>query len=137
MAISEAAQRNHDATIPNHLLTLKISDPELVELFDSWASDDRMRDAPLDPRTRLMVQLAAIIVYQAVPYGGMAKVFDFHYATNAVLASRGIELPRRDQSTTSPDDRGVLINTVTQLLPFTGCPRSLNAIKVINDGTSS
>jgi 4-carboxymuconolactone decarboxylase len=35
------------------------------------------------------------------------------------------------------NDRLVLINTITQLLPFIGYPRSLNAIKVINDGTSS
>jgi len=33
------------------------------------------------------------IVYQAVPYVGMAKVFDFLHVTNEVLLSRGIELP--------------------------------------------
>jgi 4-carboxymuconolactone decarboxylase len=250
MAISEAAQRNRDAMFPDHRSTLKVTDPELVELFDNWAFDEVMRDARLDPRTRLMVQLAAIItcqavseyrvmlgaalhvgvtpvevkevVYQAVPYVGMAKVFDFLHATNEVLESRGIELPLPGQSTTAPDDRlekglqvqrsilgdridqmyaqsprdqlhiqkylsgncfgdyltrkgldlktrelltfsmlaalggcepqlaghvaanlavgndrQVLINTITQLLPFIGYPRSLNAIKVINDGTSS
>jgi alkylhydroperoxidase/carboxymuconolactone decarboxylase family protein YurZ len=34
------------------------------------------------------------IVYQAVPYVGMAKVFDFINATNEVLTERGIRLPR-------------------------------------------
>jgi len=29
------------------------------------------------------------IVYQAVPYVGLAKVFDFLHATNAVLSERG------------------------------------------------
>jgi len=33
------------------------------------------------------------IVYQAVPYVGIAKVFDFIQATNEILESRGITLP--------------------------------------------
>jgi 4-carboxymuconolactone decarboxylase len=45
------------------------------------------------------------IVYQAVPYVGMAKVFDFLHATNAVLAERGVTLPLSGQSTTTPEDR--------------------------------
>ena len=45
------------------------------------------------------------IVYQAVPYVGMAKVFDFIHATNEVLTERGIELPLPGQSTTTPADR--------------------------------
>src|SRR5579862_211150 len=39
------------------------------------------------------------IVYQAVPYVGMAKVFDFLHATNEVLAERGVQLPLPPQST--------------------------------------
>ena len=34
------------------------------------------------------------------------------------------------------NDREVLVGTVTALLPFIGYPRSLNAIRVINEGTS-
>ena len=45
------------------------------------------------------------IVYQAVPYVGMAKVFDFLHATNHVLAERGLELPLPGQSTTTPESR--------------------------------
>lgn len=250
MAISEAAQRHHDELFPNHLSTLKITDPELIEVFDNWAFDEVLSHGGLDTKTRLMVQLAALIacqavneyrvmlggalhvgvtpvevkeiVYQAVPYVGMAKVFDFLHATNDVLQSRGIELPLAGQSTTNPDtrfekglatqkaifgdridalyaqsppdqrhiqqylsancfgdyytrtglglkmrelltfamlaalggceaqlsghvagnlavgnDRQVLIGTVTQLLPFIGYPRTLNAIKVINEGTAA
>jgi 4-carboxymuconolactone decarboxylase len=40
MAITETAQRNHDALFPNHRSTLKETDPELVELFDNWAFDE-------------------------------------------------------------------------------------------------
>jgi len=43
------------------------------------------------------------IVFQAVPYVGIAKVFDFILATNEILESRGIKLPLEGQSTTSPE----------------------------------
>ena len=45
------------------------------------------------------------IVYQAVPYVGMAKVFDFIHATNDVLTERGVALPLPGQSTTTPENR--------------------------------
>lgn len=249
MAISDAAQRNHDALFPNHTSTLKVTDPELIENFDNWAFDDVIEDAPLDVRLRLMVQLASLIachsvaeyrvmlgaalhvgvtpveikeiVYQAVPYAGMARVFDFLHATNEIFKSRGIELPLEGQSTTTREnrqdrgldvqrrllgdridqmyaqspkdqlhiqkylsancfgdyltrkgldlktrelltfsllaslggcepqlaghvvanlaagnDRKALISIVTQLLPFIGYPRALNAFRVINEGTA-
>lgn len=250
MAITEEAKRNHDALFPGHVSTLETTDPELIELFDDWAFDEVLRDSPLEARTRLMVQLAALIagqavseyrvmlggalnvgvapievkeiVYQAVPYVGMAKVFDFLHVTNDVLRSRGIALPLEGQSTTGREtrydrgleaqrrifgerihelharapedqrhiqryltancfgdyytrtgldlklrelltfsmlaalggcepqlaahvvanlavgnDRQVLVATVTQLLPFIGYPRTLNALRVVNEGTSA
>jgi 4-carboxymuconolactone decarboxylase len=161
------------------------------------------------------------VVYQAVPYVGMAKVFDFLPVTNDVLQSRGIALPLPGQSTTNADtrlakgleiqkrilgdrveqlysespkdelhiqkhlsancfgdhltrggldlktrelltfsmlaslggcepqllghvganlavgnDRRMLLGTITQLLPFIGYARTLNAIRIINEGTS-
>jgi 4-carboxymuconolactone decarboxylase len=249
MAISKEARRNHDALFPDFASTLKVTDPELIELFDNWAFDEVLKDGILDTRTRLMVQLAALIgcqavseyrimlgaalhvgvtpvevkeiVYQAVPYVGMAKVFDFLHLTNEVLRTRGVELPLPGQATTHPgtrsekglavqrhifgdridqmyaqspkdelhlqkhlsancfgdyytrtgldlktrelltfsmlaslggcepqllghvaanlsvgNDRRVLLDTITQLLPFIGYPRTLNAIRVINEGTS-
>ena len=45
------------------------------------------------------------IVYQAVPYVGLAKVFDFLHATNEVLKSCGVALPLEGQSTTTPETR--------------------------------
>jgi 4-carboxymuconolactone decarboxylase len=133
MAITEEARRNHDQLFPGHVSTLAQTDPELVEYFDNFAFDDVLRESTLDTRTRLMVQLASLIacqalseyrvmlgaaltvgvtpveakeiVYQAVPYVGMAKVFDFLHATNDVLGDRGIELPLPGQSTTTPESR--------------------------------
>lgn len=45
------------------------------------------------------------IVYQAVPYSGLGKVFDFLHATNDLLESRGISLPLEEQSTTNRENR--------------------------------
>lgn len=250
MTISEEARRNHDALFPDRASTLAVTDPELVELFDNWAFGEVPVDADLDARTRLMVQLAALIacgavaeyrvmlggalnvgvtpvevkeiVTQAVAYVGMGRVFDFLGATNDVLKSRGVALPLPGQSTTDPatrfakglevqkrlfgdridrmhaeapedqrhiqrylsancfgdhytrtgldlktrelltfsmiaalggcepqlaghvaanlaagNDRQVLVGTVTALLPFIGYPRSLNALRVVNEGTSA
>src|SRR5208282_3786560 len=249
MSISAAAQKNHDELFPNYKSVLKETDPEFIELFDNFAFDEVISQGTLDVKTRMKVILASMIacqavneykammgaalnvgvtpveakeiVYQAVPYVGLAKVFDFLHATNEVLKSRGVALPLEGQTTTTPEtryekglrvqkailgdridqmyaqspqdqlhiqkylsgncfgdyltrnaldlktrelltfsmlaalggcepqlaghiaanlavgnDRQVLINTITQLLPFIGYPRSLNAIKVINDGTS-
>ena len=133
MAMSEAARRNHDALFPGRVSTLARTDPELIEYFDNFAFDEVLRHGSLDPRTRLMVQLASMIacqavseyramlgaaltvgvtpvevkeiVYQAVPYVGMATVFDFLHATNDVLTERGVDLPLPGQSTTTPESR--------------------------------
>jgi 4-carboxymuconolactone decarboxylase len=133
MGISETANKNHAELFPNRRSTLKVTDPELIEVFDNFAFDEVLAYGNLDTKTRLMVILAAIIasqalgeyqvmlggalnvgvtpvevkeiVYQAVPYVGMAKVYDFILATNEILESRGIPLPLEGQSTTSPETR--------------------------------
>jgi 4-carboxymuconolactone decarboxylase len=133
VAISDVARKNHEELFPGHVSTLAVTDPELIECFDNFAFDEVLRYGDLDTRTRLMVQLAALIagqalreyrvmlgaalvagvtpvqikeiVYQAVPYVGMGKVFDFLHATNEVLTEHGVELPLPGQSTTTPDTR--------------------------------
>ena len=251
MAVSETARRNHDELFPGHVSTLAATDPELIEIFDNFAFDEVLGYGNLDTRTRLMVQLASMIacqavgeyrvmlgaaltvgvtpieakeiVYQAVPYVGMARVFDFIHATNDVLTARGVQLPLEGQSTTTPEtradkglavqkeivgagridqmyaaaapdeahfqrflsancfgdhytrsgidvrirelltfamlismggcepqarghvaanlnvgnERGVLLSVITQLLPFIGYPRTLNALAVINEVTKA
>jgi 4-carboxymuconolactone decarboxylase len=250
MALSDAARKNHEELFPGHVSTLQVTDPELIEYFDNFAFDEVLGHGGLDTRTRLMLQLASMIagqavseyrvmlgaalavgvtpvevkeiVYQAVPYVGMAKVFDFLHATNDVLTARGVELPLAGQSTTTPETRAkkglavqkqivgadtvdamyasaaddelhfqhflsancfgdhytrtgidvptrelltfamlislggcepqakghvtanlnvgngrdVLLAVITQLLPFIGYPRSLNALRVLNEVTS-
>ena len=234
-----------------HPQTLKATDPELTEVFERFAFDEVLRYSNLDARTRLMVHLASLIacqgltqyrvmlstaltegvtpteakevVYQAIPYVGMARVFDFLVATNEILAARGVELSFGGQSTTTREtreeqgralqkeifgaavidqmvaaasadelhfqrllsancfgdyvtrtgldvktrelltfamlvslggcepqarghvagnlnvgnDRGILLSVITLLLPFIGYPRTLNALRVINEVTSA
>jgi 4-carboxymuconolactone decarboxylase len=133
VAISEVARRNHEELFPGRVSTLKVTDPEFIEYFDNFAFDEVLRHGNLDKKTRLMVQLASLIacqalseyramlgaaltvgvtpveikeiVYQAVPYVGMAKVFDFIHLTNEVLTERGVSLPLEGQSTTTPETR--------------------------------
>src|SRR3954453_14261340 len=66
MAPNEQARKNHDELFPGHVSTLAVTDPELIETFDNFAFDEVLRDSNLDTRTRLMVQLAAIIASQAL-----------------------------------------------------------------------
>jgi 4-carboxymuconolactone decarboxylase len=127
------AQEHHDKLFPGQVSTLAGTDPELIDHFDNFAFGEVLRDSRLALPTRLMVQLAAMIagnavaeyrvmlgaaltagvtpveakeiVYQAVPYVGMARVFDFLHATNDVLTERGVELPLPGQSTTTLETR--------------------------------
>lgn len=133
MKISETALKNHEELFPNRKSKLAETDPELIEVFDNFAFDEVLAYGNLDTRTRLMVILAAMIacqavteyrvmlggaltvgvtpvevkeiVYQAVPYVGMAKVYDFIHATNEILESRGVKLPLEGQAVTTPETR--------------------------------
>jgi len=133
MAISDTARANHDLLFPGHVSTLAMTDPELIEVFHNLAFDEILHLAPLDTRTRLITQLGALIatgalgeyrillgaalevgvtpvevkeiVYQAVPYVGMGRVYDFLHATNDTLTTRGVALPLEGQSTTNTKTR--------------------------------
>jgi 4-carboxymuconolactone decarboxylase len=133
MNLTEAAIRNHEELFPNHQSTLKHTDPELIVMFDNFAFDEVISYGGVDSKTRVMMILASTlasqalgefkvmigaalnagitpveikeIVYQSVPYVGIAKVFDFLSAANEVLQSRGVQLPVEGQSTTSPETR--------------------------------
>jgi len=133
MSSTQAAQANHDELFPNHESTLKVTDPEFVELFDNFAFDEVIAYGNLSTQTRLKVILASLIamqtvneyrvmlggalnvgvtpvevkeiLYQAVPYVGIARAFDFLHATNEILESRGVTLPLEGQSTATPETR--------------------------------
>ncbi len=108
-------------------------DPEFTEFFDAFAFAEVPAANDIPPRTRYMIILAALlgaggkeafetllpaafenevtpvevkeIIYQAVPYLGIAKVLPFLDAANAVMRDLGISLPLPPQGTTGPEDR--------------------------------
>jgi 4-carboxymuconolactone decarboxylase len=131
--ITKSAVRNHEELFPNLESKLQKTDPEFIELFDNWAFDEVIRQSQLDTKTRLMMILASTIasqalgeykvmvgaalnvgltpieikeiLYQSVPYVGVAKVFEFLHATNDVLQNNGVSLPLEGQSTTTAKTR--------------------------------
>jgi 4-carboxymuconolactone decarboxylase len=131
--LTENSVRNYEELFQNHESKLQKTDPEFVELFDNWAFDEVIRQSKLDTKTRIMLILASTIasqalgeykvmvgaalnvgltpieikeiLYQSVPYVGVAKVFDFLHATNVVLQNNGVSLPLEGQSTTTPETR--------------------------------
>jgi len=131
--LTENAVKNHAELFPQHESKLQKTDPEFIALFDNWAFDEVIGQSKLDPKTRVMMILASTIassalgeytvmvgaalnvgltpveikevVYQSVPYVGVAKVFDFLHATNEVLQNNGVSLPLAGQSTTTPETR--------------------------------
>lgn len=130
---TENALKNHEELFPKHESKLQKTDPEFIELFDNWAFDEVIRQSRLDTKTRVMLILASTIasqalgeykvmvgaalnvgltpieireiLYQSVPYIGVAKVFDFLHATNQVLQNNGVSLPLEGQSTTTAETR--------------------------------
>ena len=117
MKMTETAKKNHDELFPGHVSILAEKDPEFIEVFDNFAFDEVLQYTSLDVKERQKVLLAALIamqcvnefkamakgalnvgvtpievkeiVYQAVPYAGLGKVFDFLHAANEVLEEEG------------------------------------------------
>ena len=102
--------------------------------FDEILTDATEVDDTVDLHTRLLVQLAAVLaagglaefqmlataglanagfspvelkelVYHAVPYVGMARVFDYLHAVNDILTAAGVELPLPGQATSTTETR--------------------------------
>jgi 4-carboxymuconolactone decarboxylase len=66
MGISENANKNHEELFPNHKSTLKVTDPELIEVFDNFAFDEVLQYGELDIKLRIKVILAAMIAMQTL-----------------------------------------------------------------------
>lgn len=133
MNISKTAQKNYEELFTNDKSVLEDTDPELIELFNNFAFDEVVSYGKINIKIRLMVILASMIamqtlneykvmlngalnigitpvevkeiVYQSVPYVGIAKTLDFIHATNEILLNRGIKLPLESQSTTTFETR--------------------------------
>src|ERR1700712_6133768 len=125
MTISATAKGHHDQLFGDRVSTLTRTDPEFIAYFDNFAFDEVVVDAAdldggVDPHTRLLVQLAAVLaagglaefkvlataglanaggtpaelkelVYQAVAYVGLARAYDYLHTVNDILTAAGVE----------------------------------------------
>ena len=133
MAISENAKKYHEKMFPGYESDFKRTDPEFIERFDNFAFDEVVNHDDMSDRTRFMTILATLIgcqgkeeyqamlpaalnfgvkpveikeiVYQAVAYLGIGRVFPFLKITNEVFEKQGIKLPLEGQATTTTDER--------------------------------
>lgn len=112
---------------------LKETDLEFIELFDNFLNNDVNNTINIDNKTKAMVILSTLIgsqstnlfkqilstsineditptevkeiIYQAVAYLGLGRVYPFFSITNEVLESMNIKLPLTNQSTTTNKTR--------------------------------
>ena len=133
MATTEFAKKYHEKMFPGYHSTFLETDTEFIERFDNFAFDEVVNQDDLDDKTRFVALIAILlgcqgmdeframlpaalnfgvtpievkeIVYQAVAYLGIGRVFPFLKITNEVLAERGIGLPLPCQATTTTANR--------------------------------
>ena len=133
MAITDNAKAYHEKMFPDCVSDFLRTDPEFIERFDNFAFDEVVNSDDLDDKTRFMAILATLIgcqgideyrnilpasfnfgvtyieakeiVYQAVAYLGIGRIFPFLKATNEVLEKLGAELPLEGQATTTAENR--------------------------------
>lgn len=133
MAISEFSKEYYEKMFPGYKSKFQETDPEFIERFDNFAFDEVINQDDLDDRTRFIAIIATLIgcqgidefkimvpaalnfgvtpvelkevVYQAVAYLGIGRVFPFLKCVNEVLEEKRIELPLENQATTTMENR--------------------------------
>lgn len=133
MSITEASKQYHEKMFPGYVSDFLRTDPEFIERFDNFTFDEVVNHDNLDDKTRFIAILATLlgcqgidefralmpaamnfgvspveikeIVYQAVAYLGIGRVFPFLKATNEILESKGVKLPLDGQATTTTETR--------------------------------
>ena len=128
--ITETSATFHEKMFPEYKSDFLRTDPEFIERFDNFAFDEVAEQVQLDDETRYLGWLATLlgcqgideyrailpaalrngitpvqakeVVYQAVAYLGIGRVFPFLKATNDILEAEGVELPLPEQAHTVP-----------------------------------
>ena len=133
--ISDFSKEYHEKMFPGYVSDFLRTDPEFIERFDNFAFDEvvNQKGQELDDKTRFMAILSTLlgcqgidefkvmvpaalnfgvtpvevkeIVYQAVAYLGIGRVFPFLKAVNEIFEERGIALPLEGQATTTMENR--------------------------------
>ena len=129
--ITPEAHGFHERMFPGYVSDFLRTDPEFIERFDNFAFDEVVAEVALDDETRYLGWLSTLlgcqgideyrailpaalrngitpvqvkeIVYQAVAYLGIGRVFPFLKAANEILEGMGVELPLPEQAHTTPD----------------------------------
>ena len=130
--LTESAASFHEKMFPGYVSDFLRTDPEFIERFDNFAFDEVVNTGDLPDRTRMLCWLATLLgcqgidefrgmvnaalnmgvepeaiqeaVYQATAHLGIGRVFPFLKAKNELFEARGIELPLKEQATTTPDE---------------------------------
>ena len=135
ISISDFSKEYHEKMFPGYESDFLRTDPEFIERFDNFAFDEvvNQKGQELDDKTRFMAILSTLlgcqgidefkamvpaalnfdvtpvevkeIVYQAVAYLGIGRVFPFLKAVNEIFEERGIALPLEGQATTTMENR--------------------------------
>ena len=119
--------------LPGQKHAFEDTDPEFIQIFESFAFDEVVNQGDLDDHTRFLAILAALlgsqgvdefkrmlpaalnvgvtpvevkeVVYQSTAYLGIGRVFPFLKAVNEELTARGVRLPLEGQATVTPETR--------------------------------
>ncbi len=133
MSITQNAKDYHEKMFPGYRSAFLETDPEFIERFDNFAFDEVVNHDDLDDETRFLAILAVLlgcqgadeframlpaalrfgvtpaeakeVVYQAVAYLGIGRVYPFLKITNEVFTEEGITLPLPPQTTTTAENR--------------------------------
>ncbi|MCB4530607.1 carboxymuconolactone decarboxylase family protein [Enterococcus faecium] len=133
MTISQQAHHYHEKMFPGYQSDFLRTDPEFIERFDNFAFDTVVKQDGLNDQTRFIAILASLvgcqgidefktmlpaainfgvtaveikeIVYQAVAYLGIGRVFPFLKAINLFFEEVNISLTLASQSNTKVEDR--------------------------------
>lgn len=131
--ITNNAKEYHEKMFPGYVSSFLTTDPEFIERFDNFVFDEVVNHDDLEDKTRFIAILATLIgcqgideyrailpaalnfgvtpvevkeiVYQAVPYLGIGRVFPFLKASNEVFTNCGISLPLEGQAKTTTETR--------------------------------
>lgn len=133
MPITENAKKYHEKMFPGYRSKFLETDPEFMEIFDSFAFDEVVNSDDLPDRTRFLAILAVLMgsqsideframtpaalnfgvtpaeikeeIYQAAAYLGIGRTFPFLNAANDVFTQKGIALPLPPQRRTAREER--------------------------------
>lgn len=133
MAISEFSKEYRRKMFSEYKSSFLETDPEFIERFDNFTFDEVINQDDLDGRTRFIAIMSSLIgcqgidefkemipaalnfgvtpvelkeiVYQAVAYLGIGRVYPFLKSVNEKLEELGIKLPLESGATTTIETR--------------------------------